>query len=319
MAYRGRERSSRFKVHVGWTAAILLAAGFAGGCATTSNELQAAATFAKTASTLSSSVQTAYTQAAQDEANFQTSRYVVLSSRHNFDLTPIYNREYKSPRVPLGPKDIAGRYAAAAALAAYGQALTTLLDSKSQETDLSTATGKLTAALKSIPSATLARAHITSAEITNVGNLITAVGDLYLDFRRQQVLETVIPHSAPVVANLCALFGQDFDVHGFMFASIMLNNLDDVIESTDASIQANAEDLQGRAILLPIYQQTTAMKTQLTTSYSSLQDAAKSCVKTNAALADAVKNQTLTLSDVIDFATKTEAAYNAVMTTVAQK
>jgi hypothetical protein len=300
-------------------AVILCIAALLGGCGVTRGQLEAAATFGKSASALADGVKNAYAQAAQDEADVRTAKWVVLSSRQNFDPTPIRSGSYRTPLIRLSPKDISGRYAAASALTAYGQALTTLLDVKSQEGDLASATDKLTGALKGIPAKTLSQARVTPTEIDNVGRLITVFGDLYLDYRRREVLELIVPKTEPIVTKLCAMFGRDFDIEGGMFATIFFNDLDDVITSADASIQKHADALHDRAILLPIYQRTRAIRTKISTSYASLQEAARSCSKSSIALAKSIQDPTPTLDDIMDFATKAQVAYNAVMANVGQK
>jgi membrane protein insertase Oxa1/YidC/SpoIIIJ len=47
-----------------------------------------------------------------------------------------------------------------------------------------------------------------------------------------------------------------------MFGTIYSNNLNNVIVSTEISLQKNANNLQARAILLPIYQQTAKFTAQ---------------------------------------------------------
>jgi hypothetical protein len=299
--------------------AVFVAILAAGGCAVTSGQLDAAATFAKSASTLAEGVKSVYAQSAQDEANLRTAKFVVLSRLDHFNPGSIGNRDYETPLIRLSPQEIPGRYAAADALAAYGQALTTLLDSKTQETDLATAAGKLTASLKSVPTKTLKDAHISAADITDIGSLITSLGDLYLDYRREQVLETVVPRAEPVVTRLCNLFARDFDEKSGMFATILTVRLNEIIADTETSLTLNAGDLHSRAILLPIYQQTKTIQLRSTTTFTSLTTAARSCVKTSVAFADSVKDPTLSLNDIIDFATKAQAAYDAVKTTVDQK
>lgn len=297
---------------------VLPVSALLAGCAT-SGQLDAAAAFAKSASTLGQGVKTAYTQAVQDEANLRTAKYVVLNYLENFDTSPIAKGAYKTPLIRLGPKDIPGRYAAADALTAYGQALTTLLNSKTQESNLATATSTFTASLKNIPAKTLTQVGITSNDITDIGNLITSIGDIYLDFRREQVLQQVVPKAAPIVTKLCTLFANDFDTKAGMFGTIYSNNLNNVIISTEQSLNTNASNMAARAILLPIYQQTSSVQTQMIASFGSLNTAAKSCVKTNIAFANSVADPTLSLTDIIDFATKAQAAYEAVAAAAGHK
>jgi hypothetical protein len=184
---------------------VLLIASALAGCAVNAGQRDAAAAFGKSASTLAAGVQSAYAHAAQDESNLRTAKYVVLDYLQDFDPAPISNGDYKRPLIKLGPKDIPGRYAAAAALAAYGQAITTLLDSKTQESNLATATATFTTSLNNMPSKTLARAGITTADIADIGSLIMTFGDLYLDFQREQALQQLVPRAEPIVTKLCTL------------------------------------------------------------------------------------------------------------------
>lgn len=290
------------------------------GCGVSREQLEAAGTFGQSAAALATGTKAAYAQAAQDELTVRTATYVVLSARTDVDdPTPIKNRAYRTPLVRLGPKDIAGRYAAAAALAAYGEALATLLDSKTQEGDLATASDKFTTALKGIPATTLAEAKITTADIDFVGKVITTAGDLYLDYRRRQVLEQVVPKAAPIVNKLCSLFASDFDLEGGVFATVFTNDIDDVLASTERALSRRGGSLQDRAILLPIYQQTTSIRSKSAASFQSLQEAANSCVKSNKTLAKSISDPTTSLQDIIDFATKAQKAYAVVNSSIGLK
>jgi hypothetical protein len=185
--------------------------------------------------------------------------------------------------------------------------------------NLASATSSFTSALKSIPTSTLKDAGITSADITDIGSLITSFGDIYLDFYREQILEQVVPKAEPIVTKLCTLFANDFDKRSPMFAAIYSGDIHDVIRFTEDTLKKQPENLQARAILLPIYQQTMALQTQTAASFASLNTAAKSCVKTSITFANSISDPTISLNDIVDFATKAQTAYNAVMATIKQK
>ncbi len=291
------------------------------GCGVTRGQLEAVSTFGKSATALADGVKSAYVQAAQDEGDLRTAQYVVLFRDNDFKPDPIRSHPpaYTRPLVRLAAKDIAGRLAAASALTAYGQALTTLLDAKSQEGDLASATDKLTASLKGIPTQTLKNAQVTAGEIDDVGKLITSFGDLYLDYRRREVLEQVVPIAEPVVTKICVMFERDFDVDAGQFATIYRDATREIITDVSVSLDKNADSLERRAVLLPIYQRASAVKGKMEVSYASVKDAAKSCSKSSRALAASIKNPELSIDDIIDFATKAQTAYNAVVASANQK
>ena len=55
-----------------------------------------------------------------------------------------------------------------------------------------------------------------------------------------------------------------------MFGTIYSNNLNNVIISTEQSLNTNASNMAARAILLPIYQQTSSVQTQMIASFGEL-------------------------------------------------
>ena len=222
---------------------------------------------------------------------------------------------YKDPIVRLDPKnEIKGRLAAAAALTAYGQALTALLDKKTQEGELAAATDKLTSALKAIPSSVLKDAKISADNIDGLGKVLVSFGDIYLDYRRREVLQTVVPVAEPIVNNICRLFAKDFDVHGVWFGEKLPSDAKDTLILASAAIRDNGNTLNNRSILVPLYLQVDNLREKMDVAYTSLMAAANSCVKSSITLRRAVENPTTSLDDIIDFATKAEAAYSAVQT-----
>lgn len=285
-------------------------AGALAGCAVTRNQLDAATAFAQSTSTLGTSAQNAYSQAAAAEATLTTEYYIAHATPQ-----AIKNDDYIKPRIALARKKIPGRYAAAAALAAYGHVLTTLLDSKTQESDLASATSAFTGALKSIPAKTLKDAGIKAAQITNVGNLITSFGDIYLEVYREKVLRQVVPKAEPIVKRLCTLFANDFGKKKPLFRVMYSNEINDVLRFTEKALKKRPKNLESRAILLPIYQKTKSIQSHVMPALTSVNAAAKSCVSTSVVFARSISDPSISPADVVDFAKKSRAAYDAVMAT----
>ena len=284
-------------------AAIIIAAPLQ-GCGVTRNESEAAGVFSKSASTLADSVKTAYSQAAQDEADLRAVRYVVGSGA--------YERSQS-----LGITTIKGRMAAANVLASYGAALSTLLDVKTQESDISGATDKLASAVKGIPSSLLKEASITSTEIDNAGKIFTVAAQFYLDYRRRQVLQEVVPSLEPIVTKLCKRFAQDFDFKRGGFAQVYYNTAD---RALDKSVAISTDgDFQHRAVLMSVFQRADAVRTKAQVAFTSIEDAASSCVDASVALRKAVADPTVSFDDILNFANKAEAAYSAVHAIAAAK
>jgi hypothetical protein len=70
-------------IHLTKYVVLLSLASLLSACGVTRGQLEAAATFGKSATALADGVKNAYAQAAQDEADIRTAKYVVLSSRHS--------------------------------------------------------------------------------------------------------------------------------------------------------------------------------------------------------------------------------------------
>jgi hypothetical protein len=281
------------------------------GCGVTRNQSGAVGTFGTSATLLASGAKTAYAQALTDESDlWLVSKVSVLGD----------DRLYRQQTQGWVSKNFKGRVAAADALAAYGAALTALVDSKTQESELSAAEDKLTVALKGIPARFLTAANITTGEIDNVSKAFLAVGELYLDAKRREILERVIPAAEPIVTRLCTLFRTDFDYKKSpTFASAFRDDAREVLVIASTSIRDNGAALQNRAILLPLYQKADLIRTKAETAFVALADAADGCVASSQALKVAIADPTLTLDDVIDFATKAEAAYSAISSAASQK
>lgn len=294
-------------------AVICTLASFTAGCGVHRDQ-EAAASFSKSASAFAATLKTAYTQAPQDEADLRAARYIIAPG-----LRPNGSTNYEKPRA-LGGFDITmvkGRLAAAEALSSYGQALATLLDVQTQETDIAAATGKLAAALKNVPQSYLADASITAADIDNAGKVLTVFIDVYLNYRRREVLALVVPAMEPIVAELCTKFERDFDWRQSGFANTYYIFADRVMDS--AMIVETDNDFQHRAIVQPIFQKADSIRTKMSVTYESVKDAAKSCIKSNLALRKAVEDPTISFEDLGDFANKAGIAYTAVHTLIVSK
>lgn len=292
----------------------IVAIGFSlllSGCGVTRNQADAVGTFGKSTSLLASGVKAAYVQARTDENDLWL--VARISAQQN-------DRLYRQKSRGWIASNFKGRAAAADALAAYGAALSALIDTKAQEADLSAAAEKLTVALKGIPSSILSSANITTSEIDGVGKAFVSIGELYLDARRRQILDRVIPSAEPIVSRLCTLFRTDFDYkRSPTFASVFRDDARDVLVVASASVRENGGSLKDRAILIPLYQKADLIRTKAETTYGAVAEAADGCVTSSQVLRVAINDPTLSLDDVIDFATKTEAAYNAINSNTVQK
>jgi hypothetical protein len=197
-------------------------------------------------------------------------------------------------------------------LEAYGNALSTLVDSKSQDSDFSAAVTSLAGAIKGLPKSALSAAGITGSEIDGIGKVIVSVGELALDARRRQVLEEVVPAAQPVVTKICRMFGRDFDLNGRLVGTIVGNETRQTLADLENSIKKNGSTLQNRAILLPLYQKVASMNASFNVTFGSIKEAAESCANASIQLAAAIKDPKYTLDDIINFVAKAQAAYDAI-------
>jgi hypothetical protein len=296
--------ASRRLLTAPWGITLFAAIGIAvsvSGCGVTRDQTDAAGAFSKSAIALADTVKTAYAEAPQDEADLRAARYVISG--------PPY-----APPQSLGITELKGRLAAASVLSAYGHALSTLLDVKTQEADISAASGKLAGALKGLPKSFLAQTSITTAEIDSAGQLLTVFIGFYLDYRRREILEQIVPSMEPIVTKLCAKFGVDFDVdQPGWFANVYYIQADRILD------HAVVGDFAQRVTVQPVLQRLDAIRTKTRITFSTVKAAATSCVVSSKALRSAVENRTASFDDILDFANKAEGAYSAIQAAAAAK
>jgi hypothetical protein len=279
-------------------------------CGVTRDQLDAVGAFGKSATTLADSVKAAYTQAEQNEIDLRLAQYIAYEKGSPSDTPRQILQGLQKERVfDLSKSKIKGRTAAAGALEAYGNALSTLVDSKSQDSDFSAAVTSLAGAIKGLPKST---AGITNSEIDGIGKVIVSVGELALDARRRQVLEEVVPAAQPVVTKICRMFGLDFDLNGGLAGAIVGSATQDTLVYLEKSLKNNGSTLQTRAILLPLYQKVASMNANFNVTFGSIKEAADSCANASIQLAAAIKDPKYTLDDIINFVAKAQAAYDAI-------
>jgi hypothetical protein len=288
-------------------------------CGVTRDQLDAVGAFGKSATTLADGVKAGYTQAEQNEVDLRLAQYIVYERGPPSDTPTQILSGFRKPLFDLSKAKIKGRTAAAEALDAYGKALSTLVDSKSQESDFSTAVTSLTGAVKNLPSSVLSTAGITSSEIDGIGKVVVAVGDLALDVRRRQVLEEVVPAAQPVVTKICRMFGRDFDLNGNLVGTIVGEETLQTLADVENSFKANGSTMQNRAILLPLYQKVASINANFKVTFGGLKEAADSCAKASTDLAASIKDPKYTLDDITNFVAKAQAAYNAIKATSSSK
>jgi hypothetical protein len=305
----------RIRAAMAWTPACLAASFLClalAACGVTRDQLDAVGAFGKSATSLADSVKAAYTQAEQNEIDLRLAQYIAYEQGSPSDTPKQILEGFRKPLFDLSKSKIKGRTAAAGALEAYGNALSTLVDSKSQDSDFSTAVTSLAGAVKGLPKSALSAAGITGSEIDGIGKVIVSVGELALDARRRQVLEEVVPAAQPVVTKICRMFGRDFDLNGRLVGTIVGNETRQTLADLENSIKKNGSTLQNRAILLPIYQKVTSMNASFNVTFGSIKDAAESCANASIQLAAAIKDPKYTLDDIINFVAKAQAAYDAI-------
>ena len=288
-------------------------------CGVTRDQLDAVGAFGKSATTLADGVKAGYTQAEQNEVDLRLAQYIVYERGPPSDTPTQILSGFRKPLFDLSKTKIKGRAAAAEALDAYGKALSTLVDSKSQESDFSTAVTSLTGAVKNLPGSVLSTAGITSSELDGIGKVVVAVGDLALDLRRRQVLEEVVPAAQPVVTKICRMFGRDFDLNGNLVGTIVGEETLQTLADVENSLKTNGSTMQNRAILLPLYQKVASINANFKVTFGSLKEAADSCAKASVDLAVSIKDPKYTLDDITNFVAKAQAAYNAIKATSGSK
>jgi hypothetical protein len=295
-AAQASARMARFALIA--AAALSLAA-----CGVSRNELKAANAFGKSASALADTVKTAYAQGAQDEADLRAGEFIVSGGEY-----------FRGDRNTIA--QFKGRLAAANVLASYGQALSTLLDAKSQNSDIASSIDKLVASVKGLPESAFSAFGIKTSDIDGAGKILAFVFEFYLDEKRREVLQQVVPVMEPIVTRLCLKFRDDFDPKARGFAQVYSNTALAVLRG---ATKTSAEDFGSRAAAVPMFQRVDTIRARTVSSFAAVREAANSCAKSSKALRDAVNDPAMSLEDIMDFANKAEAAYSVIHASFAKR
>jgi hypothetical protein len=176
---------------------------------------------------------------------------------------------------------------------------------------------KLTDALKSIPVSTLKDAKITAAQIAGLGSVLIAVGNTYLDWRRRQTLEAVVPATSPIIGRLCRMFGHDFDSDKLdSYAGVYVRTAGKNEADASGALSKNADSLQARAILMPMYRHARMLYERSDSLFKPLEGAATACDSANTALAASIADPKVSLSDIRDFVKEADSAFSAIQATI---
>ena len=182
------------------TLALLL--GTFAGCALTAKQKAAVSQFSGSAATLGD-VTSSQLLAMRDDTVKMTIERLLLggkSKNPNLGDQTSLDRGFDVERV----ETISG---ATRALAAYGKSLAALVDD-TQSADLKAASNEFVASLGRVPTA---KEHLSDEQLQAIGTVVEEVGGLWIEWKRQQAVTTIVNNSKDAVEHLCDLLGKDFD------------------------------------------------------------------------------------------------------------
>jgi hypothetical protein len=190
---------------------------------------------------------------------------------------------------------------AAAALQSYGEMLQALVED-TQESELHSAAAKFATSVRSVPNVKL------SADASDaISSVIVFTGRRLIEAKKAHAIKTIVPATKPAIDTICDTLTRDFDfrqaglaadlhaateaLHGA--ASVAFQ---DVPAAGDAA--ATQAAVSARAFSLPALQYAVQGRLRRDEILSRIATSATAIKRANAALADALAHDRLTLEDV---------------------
>lgn len=102
---------------------------------------------------------------------------------------------------------VSARVRAANVIRTYGELLTAIV-SDTQEKELQAASGNFTQSVRGLDAD---RAKISDKELDGVGQVVAAIGGLWVEHKKANALKEIVPRAHPQVAELGRLFQSEFD------------------------------------------------------------------------------------------------------------
>jgi hypothetical protein len=272
------------------------------GCALSARQKAAVGQFSESAATLGD-VTSSQLKAMRDGTVEMTKQRLLLAGKSrdpNLGDQTSLDRGFEVSRVETVSS-------AAQALAAYGKSLAALVND-SQSAELQAASRDLVASLGRVPEA---KERLSDKQLEAIGTVVQEVGGLWIEWKRQEAVTTIVREARPAVDRLCDLLARDF-ASGTGWVALQLQVIEDplIAEATNVLYDGRSYDERKRASdAIDLVHGNRMRRTEV---LKRVTDAAAAMKKANAALGQAVESSSWSAQDIQAFAERAQSLRAAV-------
>lgn len=205
---------------------------------------------------------------------------------------------------PAGPLDgnltvsnVSVVVAAATALQGYGEMIEALAGD-TQAAELRGAADKFTSSLGRVPNVKLSQ-----GESDAIKAAVAFAGELYIEAKKARALKTIVPKAKPAIDGICDTLTRDFDFKQGGLAQALAAANESLFGAASAAFQdapagTEASAIGSRAFSLSALQYAVEGRLRQDEILARISSSASAIKKANAALAEALATDRLTLEDV---------------------
>lgn len=270
------------------------------GCALSANQKAAVSQFSDSAATLGN-VTASELKAMRQGTVQMTIERLLLSGKSkdpNLGDQTSLDRGFELNRI----ESVSG---ATQALAAYGKTLSALVDD-TQSAELQTASHEFAANLGRVPGV---KERLTDNQLDAIGTAVQAVGTLWVDWKRQQAVVTIVKESQQAVDHLCDLLIRDFDPKKGWVA-LQLQIIEDPLIAEATNALYDGTTYHDRKIALDAFRLAHNNRMRRTEILHRMIEAAVAMKQANRALLHAVERPGWSAQDIRSFAERAKSLKN---------
>jgi hypothetical protein len=289
---------SKNLIHIAW---FLCTAIVLPGCGLTGAQKHDIDLFGQAAATLGAASEGEFVSAREHVIEMKGLRLAIEKktlSQVPPDGSPA-TRDFYSSRIldldsGLDQDNISSRVAAVDLLQQYGNLLTAF--SSAEEKELQDASDNFARSLTSFP-----HNPMSKEEVAGVGDLVRVAGSTFLERKKKDTLEEVIPKVSPLIVAICDSLENNFDPHAKGVAGTIYQVQDRLASEAIDGLKRPGDSISDRLILLNGLAFADREKEELEISSRKLLKTVAALRKANEQLVDVVTHHKIGVQEIKEF------------------
>jgi hypothetical protein len=192
----------------------------------------------------------------------------------------------------LDPEDLSARIGAATALSSYGRLLLALVE-ETQEAELKAASNNFVDSFKRVSGKKL-----DDSQYEALGTLVQEIGGMVVAHKKAKAVKRIVQAAEPDVDKICDLLIQDFSPTGLGVGQGVDVTYKRLKADADVALATPGRDYRNRLIATEAFQLADDAENRLTALAPQAVKTLMTLKKANAQLADAMKNNELSIDDI---------------------